>query len=155
MAFKTSYSQSTTYVSCPKYWDNSYNQKLKSEVESASLYFGSAIDAAVMAMLEGKTDYLYTFKDRWKNAFQFGKKTPIYDSQFIVYSNNDFDPDVDLTKAKCNAVASKKYWLETFDWYLQPLDEKEYLKDELIKFCNTFNMNNTSEKIVNEYLNNK
>jgi hypothetical protein len=80
------------------------------------------------------------------------KGTPFHP---LYLNANDFDPDVDLTKAKCNAVASKKYWLETFDWYLQPLDEKEYLKDELIKFCNTFNMNNTSEKIVNEYLNNK
>lgn len=98
MGFKTSFSQSSTYISCPRYWHNSYNEKWKSEVESASLYFGTAIDASIMALLEGKSDYLAIFKDRWKKAFQYGKTTPIFDNDNIVYANADFDDDVLLPK---------------------------------------------------------
>jgi hypothetical protein len=49
------------------------------------------------------------------------KGTPFHP---LYLNANDFDPDVDLTKAKCNAVASKKYWLETFDWYLKPIKQE-------------------------------
>ena len=94
MSFKTSYSQNSTYANCPKHWDFSYNKRIKSSTESASLYFGSAIDAAVMALLEGKPDYINIFKDRWHKAFQYGKATPIFDNPNIVYSYNDFDEHV-------------------------------------------------------------
>jgi hypothetical protein len=98
MGFKTSFSQSSTYVACPRYWWNSYNEKWKSEVEAASLYFGTAVDASIMAMLENKPDYMAIFKDRWRKAFQYGKATPIFDNPDIVYNTADFDDDVLLPK---------------------------------------------------------
>ena len=98
MAFRTSYSQNSTYTGCPQYWNLSYNYRIKSDVESATLYFGSAIDAAITALLEGKPDYVYIFKDKWRKAFQYGKATPIFDNPNIVYSTNDFDEHVLKTK---------------------------------------------------------
>lgn len=94
MSFKTSYSQNSTYANCPKHWDFVYNHRVRPITESANLHFGSAIDAAVTSMLDGKTDYLDVFYDRWKKAFQFGKSTPIFDNPNIIYSYNDFDEQI-------------------------------------------------------------
>lgn len=100
MSFRTSFSQNNTFIKCPKYWDWSYNHKIKSDVQAASLFFGSAIDAAVMEMLEGKTEYIHTFKDKWRRAYQYGKATQIFDNPDIVYSNADFDEHVLQDKDK-------------------------------------------------------
>ena len=57
---KSSYSQNNTYITCPQFWDWSYVKKLKSPDQSAALYFGSAVDDAIMANLEEKdnSDFL-------------------------------------------------------------------------------------------------
>lgn len=95
MAFRTSYSQNNTYLQCPKHWYWLYVEKYKPSSEGASLYFGSAIDYAVMSLLEDRTvnaiDY---FNDRWKTAFQNGKAKKIFDSDTVMYSHNDFDEHV-------------------------------------------------------------
>lgn len=106
MAFKTSYSQNSTYVQCPRHWHNLYNEKLRSPKEGASLYFGSAMDAAVTLMLEDKQkglpfiskNYLDKFESRWELAFNSGKPVNLFDNDNIVYSYNDFDEHV-LTQA--------------------------------------------------------
>lgn len=97
---RTSYSQNNTYINCPKHWELRYKHKLSAEDEGASLHFGSAVDTAIEEMLEGKKDYMKTFKDRWKVAQAFGKTTQVYDNIKVVYSHYDFDEavlnDVDL-----------------------------------------------------------
>lgn len=91
---KTSYSQSNMYIQCPMAWSFKYIHKYDSLTEGASLAFGSAVDAAVMDMLEGKTEYLLTFKDKWFNAIRNRKPYPIFDNPNIVYSHADFDEQV-------------------------------------------------------------
>lgn len=100
MAFRTSFSQNSMYTNCSKAWDWQYNHKIRSEVEGASLYFGTAVDSAIMAMLEGKTDYIAIFKDKWKRAYQYGKATQIFDNDAIVFGHADFDEHVLKDKDK-------------------------------------------------------
>jgi len=88
---KSSFSQNSVYKKCPQHWSWKYQHRLVSPIEGASLYFGSAVDEAVMGMLEGKTDAVEKFKSRWKNAFQWGKTTPVFDNVNITYGYADYD----------------------------------------------------------------
>ena len=91
---RTSHSQNSTYLTCPKHWYLNYKEGWESPVMGASLFFGSAIDAAVTEMLEGKQTWLQTFYDRWNRAYSFGKATPVFDNDDVVFSHKDFDKDV-------------------------------------------------------------
>lgn len=94
MSQRTSYSQNSTYISCPQHWDFLYNQKYRSAAEGASTYFGMAVDVAIRALLEGDAKYVQMFYDRWENAFENGKAKPVYGNDNIVYSHYDFDEHV-------------------------------------------------------------
>lgn len=91
---RTSHSQNSTYIKCPKYWDWNYNHKLESDSKGASLYFGSAVDEAIMELLRNNPNYLDCFYDRWKKAYSFGTVTPVFDNDDIVYGYGDFDNDI-------------------------------------------------------------
>src|SRR5215469_6760910 len=91
---QTSHSKNSLYISCPKAWDMSYNEKWEGVTEGASTYFGSAIDAAVTEMLLGKPDWLITFYDRWNKSYAYGQSTQIFDNSDIVFAHKDFDIDV-------------------------------------------------------------
>jgi hypothetical protein len=91
MSIRTSYSQNNTYITCPQHWKYSYIDKLKSEKEGASLYFGSAVDAAAMEMLKGAHNWLQVFNDRWFSVIQNKTVMQVYDNPNVVYSYNDFD----------------------------------------------------------------
>lgn len=91
---RSSYSQNNTYIQCPKHWWWSYKQKLVAPEQGASLAFGSAIDNAVMALLEKNPNYLDIFEKDMQVQFAFGKKTVVFDNPDIVYSHNDFDKDI-------------------------------------------------------------
>lgn len=92
---RSSYSQNNTYKKCPSHWAWKYIHKLQSPVEGASLYFGSAVDDAVMAMLKGQTDYINLFKNKWYATTDFkNNPIPVFDNPNITYSYNDFDPYV-------------------------------------------------------------
>lgn len=115
MAIKTSHSQNNTYIACPTHWDMSYNQGYSNPIEGASTYFGSAVDAAVGDMLEGKQDWLKTFYDRWNKSWSFGKSTQIFDNPDIIYGHKDFDvhvleakdyPQLELWAKQLNLIAS-------------------------------------------------
>lgn len=91
---KISYSQGSTFIGCPQMWKVKYVDKVESEVEGASLAFGSAMDAAVGAMLEGKTNWLHIFYDNMKSQFVFGQVKQVFDNVNIGYSHKDLDPDL-------------------------------------------------------------
>lgn len=91
MSIKTSHSQNNTYITCPTHWHMSYNERWTNPIEGSSTYFGSAVDAAVGEMLEGKQDWLKTFYDRWNKSWSFGKSTQIFDNPDIIYGHKDFD----------------------------------------------------------------
>lgn len=75
--------------------------KLESEEQGSSLYFGSAIDASVTALLEGAPDWRQKFFDRWKTAVSGGKFIKLFDNPSIVYAHSDFDGDI-LTETDLN-----------------------------------------------------
>lgn len=91
MAVKTSYSQNNTYKDCPKHWYMLYKEGWEGKIEGSSLYFGSAIDAGVTAMLDGQPDWLQVFYDRWNKSWNFGKSVVIFDNADITYGYKDFD----------------------------------------------------------------
>ncbi|MEY3420795.1 MAG: hypothetical protein RIR48_1084 [Bacteroidota bacterium] len=91
MSIKTSYSQTSSYIACPKYWFNSYELKYKPEIEGSSLYFGTAVDASIMALLEKKPDYMEYFKNNWFAQQKNKKPFQVFDNDNIVFGNYDFD----------------------------------------------------------------
>lgn len=91
---RTSYSQSSTYIRCPYHWKWKYKDKIDSTESGASLSFGSAVDEAVRAILEGKDNYLEVFNKKWHSTYNKNQVVPIYDSPNIVYAHSDFDEHV-------------------------------------------------------------
>lgn len=91
---RTSFSQHNTYIKCPQNWHHSYVGRWKSPIAGASMFFGTAVDSACEAMLEGKSDWMITFHDYWKRSWNFGKSTQIFDNPDIQFSYKDFDKDV-------------------------------------------------------------
>ena len=99
MAIRTSYSQNSTYIRCPKHWWWKYVEKLDADFEGASLSFGTAIDKAVMSMIQGNKDYLTVFNDSWFSTTTRKKEyKQIFDNPYIVFSHSDFDKDVLLAE---------------------------------------------------------
>ena len=94
MGIKTSYSQNNMYIQCPKHWHIAYREGYEAVSEGASTYFGSAIDAAVSDMLDGKPNWLDVFYNKWKKSYNYGKSTVIFDNPDINYSYKDFDADL-------------------------------------------------------------
>lgn len=93
---QTSFSKNSTYISCPKHWWLSYIEKYEATQEGASTYFGSAIDAAVTDLLNGKSfdEAKVTFYDRWNKSYSFGESTQIFDNDDIIFGYKDFDADL-------------------------------------------------------------
>lgn len=99
MAVRTSYSQNSTYKECPQHWHWKYKEKLIAPEMGASLYFGSAVDEAVMAMLDKKDNYLEIFHQNWHtHTNRKNEKEQIFDDELVLYSYNDFDADLMGTK---------------------------------------------------------
>lgn len=91
---KTSYSQNSTYIDCPRYWELTYVEGYEAATQGSSLYFGTAIDRGVGEMLSNNPSWLKTFYDNWEFQAQNGNLTKIYDNDTITYSHKDFDGDV-------------------------------------------------------------
>lgn len=75
-------------------WSIKYQEKIDSELEGASLSFGSAIDAAVSAMLEGNPDFVKIFYENWKSQWVFGQAKQVWDNPSISYGHKDLDADL-------------------------------------------------------------
>lgn len=96
MGVRTSYSQSSTFKDCSQHWYWRYKEKLEGEDSGASTFFGSAVDSAVMHLLEGG---LHTFKDEFSKLWYCQKDRKkndvmIYDNENIIFGYSDFDKDV-------------------------------------------------------------
>lgn len=107
---KSSYSQNNTYITCPQHWEWSYKHRLKSPDQSAALYFGSAVDDAVMANLDGKDNYMDIFYSRWTTARGYGNNPdiPLFDNPTVSYSNSDWDVDV----FEAHDITDMQAWLK-------------------------------------------
>lgn len=107
----SSYSQNNIYRTCPMYWKWSYIDKLKSPEQSAALYFGSAVDDAIMANLEGKENYMEVFYSRWTTARGYGNNPDIqlFDNDKVSFISKDFDADLLKPEDKKEMIS----WLKT------------------------------------------
>jgi len=100
---RTSYSQNNTYIKCPRHWFLAYVEKWEPALKGASTYFGSAVDEAVEALLQGRTNYMYLFYDRWDTAEAFNIRTKVFDNPDVVFAHNDFDGDI-LTQVEFDQI---------------------------------------------------
>lgn len=120
---KISYSQCSTFKQCPMHWHNKYKKKYDPIEQGASLFFGSAVDDAIMAMLENKGDALEIFNTMWKiSTNMFGKVTPIFDNPDVVYSHADFDKYV-LHDEDKQLLAD---WIKELKVERNTIDEKNF-----------------------------
>lgn len=91
---RLSHSQASRFQDCPKSFQYHYQQNLRSTTKSAALFFGSAIDVALSAMLEKPETAIQVFKEAWTSQEHNGKKLHLVMSTEIVYANSDYDDEL-------------------------------------------------------------
>jgi len=93
---KSSYSQNDCYKQCSQHWYWKYKEKLEGKDSGASTFFGTAIDSAVMYLLEtGNLDFKDKFLDMWFEQVDRKKnKVQIWDNSNIIFGYADFDKDI-------------------------------------------------------------
>lgn len=101
------------YRMCSQAWYWKYKEKYDTPEQGASLSFGNAVDVAVERYLnKSDLNFIEVFDKEWLNSTNmFGKTTPVFDNNNIVYAHSDFDGDVlladDHTTMKAWAVELK------------------------------------------------
>lgn len=90
-----SYSAIKLYQECGHKYNLHYNQKLRPENRSSALFFGTAFDKAIGAVLSDPAiDETQVF-DQWWGEQEINKiQTKLIDSFRIVYSLSEFDSDL-------------------------------------------------------------
>lgn len=94
---RLSHSAVSKFQQCGKAYDFHYNHRLRPKYQSAALFFGSAVDAAINSLLKKeKKDPYEVFDYNWRFGRVDGqeKKEYLPDSQKIVYSNSDYDKEL-------------------------------------------------------------
>lgn len=94
MPLRLSHSQTSKYQECAKAYDFHYNQKLRSTTKSAALFFGSAIDKAMDALLKDPKKGLEVFEKTWAIQEINNKPVDLKTSTQIVYANSDYDSEL-------------------------------------------------------------
>ena len=127
MANRLSHSSISRFQTCPTSYRLHYVEKLRDSVMSSALFFGTAIDNAVTAMLKNE-DAEKTFDHFWRYQDVNGHKTYLPTSTSIVYANSDFDQDLLKTEdyqeiAKIVSLEGTSIHVEIEELY----KEKEYL----------------------------
>lgn len=88
-----SYSSSTDYKECPvKYF---LKKKWETSRKASALFYGSAVEEGVTALLEGSPieEAVQKFQKEWTNrpAGRWSQETPIFDSPDVFYYKSDLD----------------------------------------------------------------
>jgi len=89
-----SYSATDTFMQCPeKYWKGKTH---KMRLQASAFAFGSAFEAGVDLLMEGKTltEAFRRFKDEWtvRPANDWEEEKEVFDSPDMFYYQSDFDP---------------------------------------------------------------
>ena len=139
---RISHSAASMYQTCGVKYDLHYNRKLRSATTSAALLFGSAVDAGIGALLNGKgknPEKVYGYL--WNFADINGVKTYLPTCTDIVYSDSDADFDLlrneDKEKLQSNYGPDWKIKLDTI------LDKKEQYGFK--------NLNREEKTLLNHY----
>lgn len=141
MTNRLSHSSMSKFQDCAEAFRLHYREHLRSITQSAALLYGTAIDNATGALLEGKTldEAKALFELSWLEQKVNGKLLQLAECPLIVYANSDLDTELlvkdDLDKLKLHrksedplaeidkVLANKEYM--GFDGL--PEDEKKYL----------------------------
>lgn len=104
---RLSYSQLRLYSECGKKYKYYYKDRLREKVKGSALFFGTAIDKAVEAILKHKdVNDEEVFDKYWSRQDINGKDVYLPDSTLIVYSGSDFDIDL-LSKEDIQWLTAK------------------------------------------------
>lgn len=105
---KLSHSQISKYQLCAKSYEYHYVHKIRSNVTSAALLFGSALDAAVGILLAGgdKLSAEVCFEQNFTEAKINNTMEYLPTCTQVVYSNTDFDSDI-LTESSYTFIKTK------------------------------------------------
>lgn len=90
---RLSHTQSSLFQECPQKYAYQYIENIRPETIGGALVFGSAIDKALEALVQGgdyKTVFLGTFSEQTIN----GAVQEVPSNPYIVYANSDYDPEL-------------------------------------------------------------
>ena len=134
MSHHLSHSSLARFQTCPTSWKHHYVSRIRPKRLHAALNFGSAIDAAIGALVENSDDAESVFDKLWRFQYVNSVETYLPTSIDIVYAKTDFDIDlIDQTK------------LATFDLTLKQIKEAidykndkgfDNIPDEIKVICN-------------------
>lgn len=96
MSNKLSYSQLSRFLMCGESHNLYYNKRIRSNVTSAALCLGSALDAALNILLIEKDleKARIEFDEKWTTAYINKVETYLPTSTSLVYAKADFDKEV-------------------------------------------------------------
>lgn len=94
MSTKLSHSQISKYMQCGHSYKLHYIDKIRPKVTHAALIFGSAIDAALGALLTEKGNPEHVFETAFTNNKVNDEAVYIPTHPELVYANSDFDSDL-------------------------------------------------------------
>lgn len=142
---RLSHSSVTKFQDCPQAWKFHYRERLRVVAQSGALLFGSAVDAALTALVKGATpeDVIATFERAWSFQEVNGTMTALPRSVNVVYAESDFDQD--LLTDEDRQVLIDTYKLDDLGAALKTVyDEKDYfgfvhLPDDRKEFLNHAN----------------
>ena len=99
---RLSHSQINTYSTCPKKFHYHYNERLREQVTSAALLFGTTLDKTLNPMLEdlksGKLKpvehYVSLVQKNWESGEINNTWHKLPESLLIAYADSDFDEEI-------------------------------------------------------------
>lgn len=122
---RLSHSAASMYQTCGKKYEYHYIKKLRSRTTTGALLFGSAVDAGIGAMINGKgKNPEKVFNYLWNFADINGTKTYLPTCTEIVYS--DSDADIDLLRQEDLDKLVSVYnadWKDKLDKILEKKDK--------------------------------
>lgn len=126
MSNRLSHSSLSRFQTCPTSFNYHYNKRLRSTVSSSALFFGTAVDVAITALLTNEDPQL-AFDKAWEYQDVNGKREYLPTSTSIVYSNSDFDMDL-LVEEDYQKIAEKSQLTSDIAYEITEVyKEKEYL----------------------------
>jgi hypothetical protein len=105
MANNLSHSSVSKFLQCGEAYRLHYQERLRSQVMGASLPFGTAMDAAINALLTSSGNPEETFTKEFSSSFVNGKRVTLQDYEHLVYADADMDAELltDEDRASFNA----------------------------------------------------
>lgn len=122
MKTKLSFSQTQRYQMCPRSYKYHYIERIRPNVQSGALAFGTAMDVAINDLLTTNTNPEALFEETFTRQKVNEEMTYVPTAENLVYANSDFDADL-LTEddynfiaqqAEAGVVARSSDYLETF-----------------------------------------